>query len=251
MTPSSEIPFRRGVVEPVECLKAGWNLISDQYWLFLGLAAVGMIIGSAVPLGILMGPMMCGLYLTFFRKRRGLPIEFGTLFKGFDYFGQSVVAALLHYIPIVVIVVFLYILMYVGMFATMFAASQAGEEAAPVAMLSFLFVVLIFYVIVMLLVILISIGFMFAYPLIVDRGLPGIDAVKLSFRAGFANFWRLLGLSLLGGLLSVVGLLLCYVGIIFVFPITLASLAVAYEQVFGLSQPGDLAPNLPPPPPTF
>jgi uncharacterized membrane protein len=210
-----------------------------------------MIIGSAVPLGILMGPMMCGLYLAFFRKRRGLPIEFGTLFKGFDYFGQSVVAALLHVIPIMVVVVGCYIFLYVGMVATMVAASQAGEEAAPVAMLSFVFIILIFYAFIMLLVILISVGFMFAYPLIVDRGVPGFDAVKLSFRAGFSNFWRLLAMSLLGGLLSIGGALLCYVGIILVFPITLSAAAVAYEQVFGLSEPGDLAPNLPPPPPTF
>jgi Predicted integral membrane protein len=251
MTPSSEIPFRRGAVEPVECLKAGWNLVSDQYWLFVGMCAVAMIVGSAVPLGILMGPMMCGMYLAFFRKRRGLPIEFGTLFKGFDYFGQSVVAALLHVIPIMVVVIGCYILVYVGMFATMIAASQVGEDAAPVAMLSFVFVMLLFYAIVLLLVILISVGFTFAYPLIVDRGVPGFDAVKLSFRAAFANFWRLLGMSLLGGLLAIGGMLLCYIGILLVFPITLSAVAVAYEQVFGLSQPGDLAPNLPPPPPTF
>src|SRR5690242_17313804 len=219
MTPSSEIPFRRGVVQPVECLKAGWNLIRDQYWLFVGLCAVGMIIGSAVPLGILMGPMMCGLYLTFFRKRRGLPIEFGTLFKGFDYFGQSVVAALLHVIPIMVVVIGCYIILYVGMFATIFAASQAGEKAAPIAMLSFFLIFLLFYAIVLLLVIVISVGFTFAYPLIVDRGVPGFEAVKLSFRAAFANFWRLLGMSLLGGLMGIVGVLLCYVGILLVFPI--------------------------------
>jgi len=251
MTPSSQIPFRRGAVQPVECLKAGWNLVRDEYWLFVGMCAVGMIIGSAVPLGILMGPMMCGLYLAFFRKRRGLPIEFGTLFKGFDYFGQSVVAALLHVIPITVVIVGCYIFLYVGMLATMIAASQAGEEAAPVAMLSFVFIMLLFYAIIMLLVIVISVGFTFAYPLIVDRGIPGLDAVKLSFRAAFANFWRLLGMSLLGALLGMGGVLLCYIGIVLVFPITLSAVAVAYEQVFGLSEPGDLAPNLPPPPPTF
>ena len=80
MTP--EIPFNRKVVEPVTCLKNGWELIKDQYWLFVGMAAVAVLIGGAVPLGILLGPMMCGQYLTFFRKRRGQPIEFGTLFKG-------------------------------------------------------------------------------------------------------------------------------------------------------------------------
>jgi uncharacterized membrane protein len=214
------------------------------------MCAVAMIIGQAVPLGILMGPMMCGLYLAFFRVRRGLPIEFGTLFKGFDYFGQSVIASLLHVIPITAIVIAGYIFLYVGMFATMLAASAAGEDAVPFAGIGVLLMFMLFFAVIILVVILISIGFTFAYPLIVDRGLQGFDAVKLSWRAAFGNFWRLLGMSLLGGLLGIVGICLCYVGILLVFPITLAAAAAAYEQVFGLSS-GEVAPNLPPPPPTF
>ena len=108
MTP--EIPFKRQAVEPVECLKRGWELIKDQYWLFVGMTFIGLLVGGAVPLGILLGPMMCGLYLTFFKKRRGEPIEFGTLFKGFDFFGPSLVATLLHVVPIVAIVVPAYFL---------------------------------------------------------------------------------------------------------------------------------------------
>lgn len=248
MTPNPQIPFRRGVVEPVECIKAGWELVKGEYWLFVGMCAVAMIVGSAVPLGILMGPMMCGLYLVFFSKRRGLPIEFGMLFKGFDYFGHSVVAALLHVIPIMAIIIPAYIFLYIGMFAAMAAGS--ASDSGPVAGLTFLLVVIIFYVAIVLVIILVSIGFMFAYPLIVDRGLPGFEAVKLSFKAGFGNFWRLLGLSLLGGLLGMCGVLLCYIGILLVFPITLSSVAAAYEQVFGLNE-GALSPDLPPPPPSF
>jgi len=217
----------------------------------VGLCAVGMLIGSSVPLGILMGPMMCGLYLAFFRVRRGLPIEFGTLFKGFDYFGQSVVASLLHVIPITAVVIAAYIFLYVGMFAAMIAASAAGENAAPFAGIGIFLIFMLFFIVIFLVVIFISIGFTFAYPLIVDRGMQGFDAVKLSWRAAFANFWRLLGMSLLGGLLGIVGIALCYVGIFLVFPITLAAVAAAYEQVFGLSNVGEVAPNLPPPPPSF
>ena len=248
MTTNPQIPFQKGVVQPVECLKAGWELVRDQYWLFVGMCAVAMIVGSAVPLGILMGPMMCGLYLTFFSKRRGLPIEFGMLFKGFDYFGQSVVAALLHIIPIMAVIIPAYIFLYVGMFAAMAAGN--ATDSGPAALLGVFFVVILFYLVVVTVVIVISVGFMFAYPLIVDRGLPGFEAVKLSFRAALANFWRLLGLSLLGGLLGLCGVILCYIGILLVFPITLSSIAVAYEQVFGLNQ-GALSPDLPPPPPSF
>jgi len=248
---TNQINFRRAAVEPVECLKAGWDLVRNEYWLFVGMCAVGMIIGGAVPAGILMGPMMCGLYMAFFRKRRGLPVEFGTLFKGFDYFGQSVIAALLHVIPLTGIIIAAYLVMYVGMFAAMLAAAAAGEDAAPVAGIGMILVFFLLYIGILLLVILISVGFMFAYPLIVDRGLQGFDAVKLSFRAAFANFWRLVGLMLLSGLLGIAGALLCGIGILLIYPITMSAGAIAYEQVFGLSTPEDLRSDLPPPPPSF
>ena len=247
MTP--EIPFRRNAVEPVECLKGGWELIKNHYWLFVGMAVVALIIGSAVPLGILLGPMMCGLYLAFFKTRRGEPIEFGTLFKGFDYFGQSVVAALLHTIPIIAIIVPAYLLFYVSMFVSM-AAAGAGDEPHPAAFLGVMGMFGLFWIVVMLVILVITIGFTFAYPLIVDRKLQGFDAVKLSFRAAFANFWRLLGLLLLTSVMSILGVLACYVGMFFVLPIGYAAIAKAYEQVFGLSD-GMEASHLPPPPPVF
>jgi uncharacterized membrane protein len=78
--------------------------------------------------------------------------------------------------------------------------------------------------------------------------MKGFDAVKLSVRAGFANFWSLLGMLILNGLLTFVGLLFCYVGAFLVMPIGFAAIAVAYEQVFGLSE---VKSNLPPPPPSF
>ena len=61
MTPDN-LQFRTGVVKPVECLKEGWALIKDQYWLFLGITVVGMLIGKAVPI-VLLGPMMAGIFL--------------------------------------------------------------------------------------------------------------------------------------------------------------------------------------------
>ena len=251
MTP--EIPFRRNAVEPVECIKGGWDFIKNQYWLFLGMTLVAILIGSAVPLGILLGPMMCGLYMSFFKARRGEAIEFGTLFKGFDYFGQSVVAALLHTIPIIAIVVPAYLLFYVFMFVSMAAAGAASpsNEPSPAPFVGVMVLFGLFWLVVMVVILFITIGFTFAYPLIVDRKLQGFDAVKLSFKAAFANFWRLLGMVLLTSLLSILGLLACYVGMFLVMPIGYAAIAKAYEQVFGLSDGMEMSSNLPPPPPVF
>jgi uncharacterized membrane protein len=199
-------------------------------------------------MGILMGPMMCGLYLAFFSKRRGEKIEFGILFKGFDYFGQSVIATLLHVIPIVIIVVPAYIFFYISF---ILSVAVQGNEPNPAAMFSVMGLFMLFWIVVFFVIILLSIGFTFVYPLIVDRKLQALDAIKWSFRAAMANFFRLFLLMLLSGLLAICGMLLCYVGIFLVFPITYGALAVAYEQVFGLSSPGDVGPDLPPPPPSF
>jgi uncharacterized membrane protein len=247
MTNYPDIPFNRAAVKPMECLRGGWELIKDQIWLFIAMALVGMLVGSALPFGILLGPMMCGLYLAYFKKRRGEPIEFGTLFKGFDYFGQSVIAAVMHTVPIVVIIVGAYIVFYAIFIIGAIAMSNDQSGAGLVIMMLFF---LVFYVVIMVLIVFVSIGFTFAYPLIVDRGMQGFDAVKLSFKAAMGNFVPLLGLALLSGLLASIGVLACYVGVFFVLPVNYAAIAVAYEQVFGLSSGPMTAPG-PPPPPTF
>jgi uncharacterized membrane protein len=126
--------------------------------------------------------------------------------------------------------------------------SQGGGEPNPAALLGFFGLLMVFWLVVVILLILISVVFTFAYPLIVDRRMSGLEAVKLSVRAALANFWRLLGLLLLTGLMNFAGALFCYVGALFVIPIGFAALAMAYEQVFGL---GELRPNVPPPPPSF
>jgi uncharacterized membrane protein len=250
MTPEQTFPeFKRNAVEPIECLKRGWDLIKDDYWLFVAISLLGMLIGSVAPLGILMGPMMCGVYLALLRKMSGEPVEFGTLFKGFDYFVDGFIAALLHYVPMMIIFAPFYVIMVLAQLAMM--ASSRNGEPNPAAAIGFLSVVAIGLPIMMILMIILSIGFAFAYPLIVGHRLSGANAVKVSFKAGFANFWRLFGLLLLNGLLGFVGVLCCYVGVIFILPVTFAAMAVAYTQVFGGVPQTPPSPYPPPPPGSF
>lgn len=239
------VPFNRAAVQPVEALKAGWATGKEHYWLFFGITAVGIFLASIVPLGILMGPMMCGIYLSYFNKLRGEQVEFGTLFKGFDFFGQSFIATLIHLVPILVIFLPAYLIFYISMIVMV---QQQGSGSDPTAMLAFLGAFGLFWLAMIIYIMVVSVLFTFAYPLIVDRRLSGVDAVKLSMKAGWANFGRLLVLYLLNGVLGFVGVLFCYVGALFILPITMGALAHAYVQVFGLGQPVS---NLPPPPPTF
>jgi hypothetical protein len=243
MTPDNT-EFRIGVIQPVECLKEGWALIKEQYWLFLGIVFVGVFVGSAVPL-VLIGPMMVGIYLCFFRRMRGEAVDFGTLFKGFDQFAQSLIAALIQMIPMVVIMVPAYIIMFLFIMTSM---PRGGGRMDPDASSRFVFTILgfelVFGVVILVVGIAVGIFFMFSFPLIADRGLSGLEAIKLSIKAGKANFGGILGLLLLNAALGVLGVLACYVGVFFLMPVSFASYAVAYRRVFpALSQ------NFPSPPP--
>lgn len=238
---SANLPgFNRGVVRPVECLRGGWNLIKDQYWLFLGISLAAVFIGSAVPMAILMGPMMCGLYMALFRRQRGEPVTFDLLFKGFDFFAESVVATLIQVVPMMIILVPTYIIW----FAFFLSTTKPGRRGQPPDFLPFFAFFIAIFLLIMIVSIIMHIFFAFTYPLIVDRRLSGLDAVKTSAKAAIANLGGVLGLVLLTTLLGFAGVLLCYVGAIFIMPISFAAWSIAYRQVFA-------AQDMPPAPPVF
>ena len=222
--------FRRGAVRPVECLRGGWELIKDKYWLFLGITLVGTLLGSAVPLYLLWGPMVCGIHYCLFQAERRRPVKFEELFKGFDHFVPSLVATMLWYVPWVIIA----ILGYVAMFATMVVTIPGpGAGGAPAGLPPEFFVAMAVYFVVTLAawVVAAFVSF-FAYPLIVDRKLAGVQAMKTSLRAAGANLGGVLGLVVLQTVIMLAGYLACCVGLFFFLPVYFASIAVAYRQVF-------------------
>jgi hypothetical protein len=241
-----DVVINSQAVRPFECLSRGWQLIRDQYWLFLGITVVGVLLGSLVPLGILMGPFMCGIYYCLMRHEYRRPVEFGMLFKGFDYFLQSFIASLLMIIPMLVIIAPAYFFFVFNMFQVM-QRQRGNAPPDPAQLWAMLGPLALFYLVLFAVIIVVSMAFIFTYPLIVDRGLSGIDAVKASFRAVLANFWGVAGLVLLNTVLGIVGAMCCYVGAFFVMPVTIAATLMAYRQAFAdpelLSAPSSYPPQ--------
>jgi len=243
MTPEQS-DFRVGVIKPVECIKEGWALIKDQYWLFFGLTIVAMLLGGAVPI-VLMGPMMVGLFMCFFERMGDRPFDFGLLFKGFDQFVPGLIVTAIKVVPLLIILLPFYFIMMATMMATM-PRGQASPEDSMQFLTSFLGMEMIFVVVIMVVSICVEVFFMFAYPLVADRKLSGLDAVKLSFKAGKANFGGVVGLLALNALLGLAGVLLCFVGAYLYLPIAFASQAIAYRRVFPATSQTFASP--PPPP---
>jgi hypothetical protein len=215
-------------VRPIECLRGGWALVKDDYWLLFGISFVGMLIAQFGPMGILLGPMMCGIYLCLLRKDRGRRFKFETLFKGFNYFLPGLVAALFTFLPVFLVVIPLTIVMFVDLIP-MAGAGQPG----PDFLLRYFEWMGILIGVSVVLSLITSTLFFFAYPLIVARDMGGVQAIRTSMRAAMGNLGGVFGLVVLTMLLEFAGALACGIGGLFVLPIHLAANIVAFRQVFG------------------
>jgi hypothetical protein len=232
-----EVTFNRRAVKPLECMRGGWQLVRNDFWLFLGITFVGNLIAGLGPFGILLGPMMCGIYICLFRQESGRRVTFEKLFDGFHFFGQSIVPSLIMFGVIMLFFIPVYIVFFIGMLASVAATAPAPGQTSsappdPTPLFAFLGLYMLLIAALVVFATLVQMFFLFAYPLIVDRGLSGWEATKLSFRSVMGNFGGVLGVVLLHLLMTFVGVMACYVGAIFVMPAYYGMVAVAYRQVF-------------------
>lgn len=227
---SESVTIQKVKIDPIGCYKQALELVKEKYWLLLGISVVGMIIGGLVPV-ILIGPMMCGVYMCFLKLHRGSDFEFDLLFKGFDFFVPSLIASLIMTGVSLILLIPGFFIMFAGMFASIAATQGEGGQAAVPAIFSMgtMLVLTLFFIAVAMAL---GMFFTFAFPLIVDRKLTGTAAVAVSFKAVARNFGGMLGLTLVNTMLGLVGILACYVGTFFILPISFAALTIAYRKVF-------------------
>ncbi len=222
---------RKVSLAPIALYKRSYALMGEQYWLFVGITLVGILLGSLVPFGILMGPMMVGIYLCFADRERGKQVEFGTLFKGFDHFANSFIAVLI--IMVVSFLVMIPILIVMTVLIITVLQSDGGNQVSPLVFP----VLLLSYLVILIAIFLIQLPFLFTFQLIADRGLTGPQAVGMSFKALQKNFGGCIFLSIVIGLLSILASLACYVPVFFLMPITMGVLFLAYRDIFGPTSP--------------
>ncbi len=215
--------FNVGVIRPIEAFKEGWEMIKDQFGLVLAVTFVGMLIGSAVPI-VLIGPMMCGIYLILLQKYEGVPVDFAQLFKGFDFFLPSLILSVIIMVPVFVLL----LLVYIPMIAITFMGQRMSETELVTAIVGIIAVELVFAFIMVCLHTLL----LFSFPLIVDKRLSAIQAIKTSARAVWANLAGVAGLFGVGILVAIGGYMLLCIGIYLALPLIMAANVVAYRKVF-------------------
>ena len=228
MTP--DLTFNAGAIRPIECVREAWELIKSDYWLLFAISIVGAMI-AGVTAYVLLGAMVCGIMICYLRKIDGGQVRFDDLWIGMKYLVPSIPIVLLFLVPIVVY----FIVMFFTLYSPLIVLAVMGENNVdPTVLLgTFGIAILIDLAVAVVMVTLHSL-IVFAFPLMVDRNLNAIEAIKLSARASMKNIGGIAGLILVGIGLAVLGELLLCVGIYLVIPILTATNLVAYRKVFPL-----------------
>ncbi len=219
--------FKTGVIRPVEVYKEAWEMIKDEFWLVFAVTIVGIVIGSVVPV-VLIGPMMCGIYLVLLQKFEGRSVDFAQLFKGFDYFMPSLILAVIIMVPMFVLIFSIYI----PMFGIMMAGPKMSESEVMAAILGMLAV----EIVVAIVMVCIHTLLIFAFPLIVDKKMSAVDSIKTSASAVWHNLSGVVGLFAVGFVVALVGYAMLCIGIYLVLPLIIAANVVAYRKVFPVAQ---------------
>lgn len=248
----TEVYFNRGAIDAPKAISEGWNLIKDDYLMYLGIALVTYLLISCVPcLNILLyGPIWCGVYYAVLKRMNNEAVSFGDMFKGFDKFVPAMLVGLLQNIPAILAQI---LQLFGNVGTSVIDGMNRGnrfQASSPEALLAggLGIVILIVIFVMVALSFIIGVSVYFAYPLIMEYNLDAKSAIQLSAKAAWSNLGGIIVLAILNGLLALVGVLALCIGAFLVLPVMFASYAVAYRQVF--PPPSNFTPNTAPPPPT-
>ena len=209
------------------CISRSWELLKAHFWPIVGISLLVMIAMGAInqlvalvsgpdfrgmmlehrfsggTLSIVLGTsvvtapayaiLMGGLYRYYLKLIRGQRAEIGDAFSGFTIAPGQL--------------------------------ALVGLVKAALSLLGYLFCILPG--------IYLSVAWMFAVPLVIDRRMQFWDAMELSRKVVTRHWFLLFAFVLVLGLISVCGFIACCIGLFVSIPITWMALMYAYEDMFG------------------
>jgi hypothetical protein len=208
---AAEILARDYVLDIHSCVNRGWALVRSDFWPMVGVSALVLVLLSAAGssghaaksngntavdtsiLGFLLyGPLMGGLYFYFLRKIRGEIVVVQNAFSGFS-----------------------------KAFLQLLLTSFVGG-----ILLGLSFFCLILPGIYLL------VAWKFSIPLVIDQRFDFWTALKLSRRIINKHWWKFLNFLIVLLMLNFAGVICLGVGLFVTFPVTVAALMYAYEDIF-------------------
>lgn len=207
-------------------LREARALIGDQYWTFVGLCFLALLINGFAQ-NLLIGPLMCGLHYCFMDRLQGRATTVNRMFDGFNDFLSSFLATLL------IIACFFLAFGLVVVASFLIANLMYQPAATPRAMANFIqFMVLPFMIMWIPVSLMLYVPFVFVFPLIAEHKLSPWEAVVTSFQGALRNFWGIAWMFFLYMLLSIPCLAMCYIPFFLLVPLLFGGFFLLYRDVY-------------------
>ncbi len=183
-------------------LSRGWGLMKSDYWTFVGITALMIVViavANFIPIAglLLNGILLGGIQFYYLKRMRGQSAELSDCFIGFSVMTGALIIATLLATVFTMIGIFLLILPGIYL----------------------------------------AVAYTYTYLLVLDHGLDFWPALEVSRRVITKNWFWLFLLIIVAALLSSLGLLLIGIGYFLTAPLLYAAIVASYEQLVGPRQP--------------
>lgn len=222
-----------------DCIGRSWEKVKTQLGLVIGATIMvygALMLASLIPyLGnilqlLLTGPITGGLYYFFVKLMRGDEASVGDAFSGFGPRCGSLMLG--HIVPTLLTMVLLIPAIVCVVMALISAGGIEHLEKIFQPMGGWLIAAAALGGAGILAMIYLSTGWFFTLPLIIDREMGFWSAMQLSFKVVNKHWFTVFGFMFVNGLLIVVGVLVCCVGVLVTLPIAFGALMCAYDDLF-------------------
>ncbi len=240
-----------------QAISDGWALISKHLGLYILGGIVAVLIGGLagfIPFigglanNLIISPcfMASAIFITW-RVSKGIPWQdFGDIFKGFNYLAQIMVSSLIE----LAVIVFLIIVFFFNLLPDIIELIRLSQgqgvyenqkEIEVLARSMFLnpTTILLFFAF-LIIGMLVAVIWAFKIHFIVIYKMEGWPAMEMSRRISTKNLLPMIGLFILLGIIVIISIIPCGIGLLFSLPLAIGSIYSAFAQITQCNQPDEI-----------
>ena len=243
-----ELKSGNGTFSIGQSISEGWALISRHLGMYILGGIIAVLIGGVVGFipfvgsmanNLIISPcfMASAIFITWHVSRGEPWQDFGEVFKGFSFLAQIMVCSLIETAVIVVLMVLFFFKLLPDLIELVTLSQGQGvyqnkaeiEELVKSMLLDPTNILMFLGFFILALVI--SVMWAFKVHFVVIYKMEGWPAMEMSRKITMKNFFQLVGLFLLLGIILVISAIPCGIGLLFSLPLMIGSIYSAFAQI--------------------
>jgi GYF domain 2 len=231
---AEDLNGRNALLDVFDCLTRSFELWKANFLPLVGVTLLVVIVQAAagmIPIvgfvsGLFLnGVFYGGLYYYYLGLVRGEPREVSDAFAGFSKALVPLMLATLLSTGLIILVMLPFLApILLTLIPLLLQQSQMMPVISPLMAVSILAGGLV--------VLFLSVSWAFTFMLVIDRGLSPWTAMEVSRRVVAKQWFRVFFVLLLGAILTMLGLIGFFIGVLFTLPLMFGAMIYAYEDLF-------------------